>query len=139
MKRPTFQPAQRAAASRALWFVRWMLVLILVWDQVGSPLHHHRHDSGVDVEWTHVTHTHEADESEHGSSVSHGVLALRFQSEGDLQADDPGTQVAIATAIATNLLSSAPTRQPLPAYSRPPWSGDPRSLRPEGRAPPLLG
>lgn len=28
--------------------MRWLLVLLLVFDQVGSPLHRHRHDSGID-------------------------------------------------------------------------------------------
>lgn len=39
-------PAPRAMTSRAL--VRWLLVLLLMFDQVGAPWHAHHHDSGVD-------------------------------------------------------------------------------------------
>lgn len=49
-----FQPADtvpvplapRALTAHAL--VRWLLVLLLMFDQVGAPWHAHHHDSGVD-------------------------------------------------------------------------------------------
>ncbi len=72
------------AASRALWLVRWLLVLLLIWDQVSSPLHHHRHDSGVDAQWMGASqgvpetsaHLEDLDD---GSRFAHAVMAVRPQ------------------------------------------------------------
>ena len=36
------------AGSGCAWLARWLLVLVLVVDLVGAPLHAHAHDSGVD-------------------------------------------------------------------------------------------
>lgn len=38
--------ASRAPTAHAL--VRWLFVLLLMFDQVGAPWHAHHHDSGVD-------------------------------------------------------------------------------------------
>ncbi len=37
------------AAARGVWLLRWLLVLLIAFDQIGSPLHRHHHDSGVDA------------------------------------------------------------------------------------------
>lgn len=37
------------AAARGVGLLRWLLVLMIAFDQIGSPLHRHHHDSGVDA------------------------------------------------------------------------------------------
>ena len=37
--------------AHAWWIAKWILVLVLAWDQIASPLHQHHHDSGIDASW----------------------------------------------------------------------------------------
>ena len=51
--RPTHSAAPNAGLTLGLGrrlakFFRWALVLLLVADIVGTPLHRHHHDSGID-------------------------------------------------------------------------------------------
>lgn len=135
MKSFLVQCTHRPAASHALWLVRWMLVLILVWDQASAPLHHHRHDSGVDA--THLIQAHQVDDGEL-TSITHGVQAVRFQNRGVFEEYNAGDHVWAAAVVAL-LLPPEPVRHALPAYPRPPRSDDDLNLRPEGRAPPFHG
>lgn len=128
------------AVSRVLWCARWLLVLLLVWDQVGSPLHHHRHDSGVDAQWIgafgHGDATLHLEERDDDASFAHAVLAVRTQSERQLgaateagpdldmlvDADAPERQVSAMRCSVTPIAQA-----PRCTY---------RSLPPAGRAPP---
>ena len=126
-------------------FVRWLLVLAMVFDQVSAPFHHHHHD-GVEVQFelglshdlldggeTHV------DSDEHLAG-SHFAMAIRVDSSriGQLPAVDPA-DAAIAVSTSLHLLAALDT----PAREH--WFGDRptpdfrshRSLPPAGRAPPL--
>lgn len=135
------QPA--AVAARTLWLLRWMLVLVLVWDQVSSPLHQHRHDS-VDAQWLSAF-AHDAqgsaahlEDDGHDLGASHAVLAVRPQL--DLSSltlgDDPDHGFAPSRASA--LPGSGPSEADaagMAALARP--HSTHRSLPPAGRAPPL--
>src|SRR5215218_6470198 len=48
MSAPHLPTTRPGAIARSLWLARWLLVLVLAWDQIGAPLHAHHHDSGVD-------------------------------------------------------------------------------------------
>lgn len=136
------QPA--AVAARALWLLRWILVLVLVWDQVSSPLHQHRHDSGVDAQWLSAS-AHDAQASaahleadDHDLRASHAVLAVRPQL--DLRSltlgDDPDHGFAPSQTCA--LAEPGPAEAEaagIAALARP--HSTHRSLPPAGRAPPL--
>ena len=83
---PRQSPPPAGAPSWGLRVMQWLLVLLLAWDQVGSPLHHHHHDSGVDGcaltaahddGATEALHLEDADE---GLQFSHAVMAVRPQS-----------------------------------------------------------
>ncbi len=130
--------------ARVLWLLRWLLVLVLVWDQVSSPLHHHRHDSGVDAHWlTASAHDAQAttphlEDADHDLQVSHAVLAVRPQL--DLSSltlgDDPDHSFAPGQAFA--LAEPGPSEAQtagISAFARP--HSTHRSLPPAGRAPPL--
>lgn len=136
------QPA--GVAARALWLLRWLLVLVLVWDQVSSPLHHHRHDSGVDAQWlTASVHDAQAtaphlEDDDHDLRASHAVLAVRPQL--DLSSltlgDDPDHSFAPSQAFAVAEPGPAAAEAAgMAALARP--HSTHRSLPPAGRAPPL--
>ncbi len=127
------------------WLVRWLLVLLLVWDQVASPLHQHHHDSGVDGLWSFIQHAGGAAEDQHLEDaddlprLSHAVLAMRPKT-------DPGAQPAgeARTALIAQTLSDLrlpeeprPGRAVLRPDGRPPPFTSPLCLPPAGRAPPL--
>jgi hypothetical protein len=145
MHASTLQARQPAAiAARALWLVRWLLVLVLVWDQVSSPLHQHRHDSGVDAQWvTASAHGAQAstphlEDGDHDLRASHAVLAVRPQlnlSSLALGDDlDPGDAPGQERALAEPGLEETQAVG-IAAFARPPSTH--RSLPPAGRAPPL--
>lgn len=145
MRANTIQARQPAAvAARALWLLRWLLVLVLVWDQVSSPLHQHRHDAGVDAQWlTASAHDAQAttphlEADDHDLRASHAVLAVRPQP--DLSSltlgDDPDHGFALGHAGA--LAEPGPIEAQavgIAALARP--HSTHRSLPPAGRAPPL--
>lgn len=118
---------------------RWALVLALLWDQAGSPLHHHVQDSGVDGHAS-LAAPHVQDEAE-GMDLdphfAHGVLAMRPQFRA--AAAVPAVQVAIAhRAVIAPPFPSAIADDVLPeSDAGPPGYGSHRSLPPAGRAPPL--
>ena len=131
------------AAARGLGLVRWLLVLVLIWDLAGSPLHHHQHDFGTDGQWVGATlHsgypalTH-ADDGHEDLRIAHAVLAVRPQF--DLNAitvsdnhDGGGVAPAAILAQVTDSVAldvaNADPSEPRQTY---------RSLPPAGRAPPL--
>lgn len=136
------QPA--GTASRVVWLLRWLLVLVLVWDQVSAPLHHHGHDSGVDSAWLGAS----ADigqnagphleGSDHDLPFSHAVLAVRPQLDlsSFFTGDDPGQSLVLFQTFARLWPSPGAHLIPDGASPAPPHSTH-RSLPPAGRAPPL--
>lgn len=142
---PHLQPARPAAGapSRAWWLLRWLLVLVIAWDQAGSPLHHHQHDSGVDTRWLGAL-RHGAmpvlAHAEHGDedlSLSHALLAVRPKLDLDpvFMGEDP-----VEGIVANLFLSLAPPSPAIHSLAIPD-TPEPRrthrSLPPAGRAPPL--
>ena len=131
------------AAARALLLVRWLLVLLLVWDQIGAPLHHHRHDFGIDGQWVGAslhggqsTLDHSAQDHQ-DPRIGHSVLAVRPQF--DLGACAPGGNPGDGRVfVASIVMAAADDAAPQFAGSE---SGEPRqtyrSLPPAGRAPPF--
>jgi len=136
------QPA--GVAVRALWLLRWLLVLVLVWDQVSSPLHHHRHDSGVDAQWLTAS-AHDAkvtaphlESDDHDLRASHAVLAVRPQLDLSSLTLGDDTSHSIAPSQASALVEPGPAEAEaagIGAFARP--HSTQRSLPPAGRAPPL--
>ena len=138
-------PPPAGAPSWGLRVMQWLLVLLLAWDQVGSPLHHHHHDSGIDGSALTTSHDGAVDalhveDADEGLQFSHAVMAVRPQSQlGTIAAaetDDAALgQVALALVLAmpvADLLQHVPPTDP-----GPPAHSLHRSLPPAGRAPPL--
>lgn len=127
-------------------FFRWALVLLLVADIIGSPLHRHHHDSGIDgsaghaqLAGRHHTALH-VNEDRHELDFVHAVTTVRAESRAsvpDAFADTDHQGVALASAWALPGWN-------VPATARLSWN-EPgtalhqlhRSLPPAGRAPPL--
>ena len=140
---PTHARPVTGAAARALWLVRWVLVLLLIWDQAGLPLHQHHHDFGIDGQWIgaslHIGHSGRAhaDAGQDDPRISHAVLAVRPQFDlgaaifgpdsCDSVLPSAATVVGLADRVALEVASPR-LGEPRPTY---------RSLPPAGRAPPL--
>lgn len=125
---------------RALWILKWLLVLVLAWDQIASPLHQHRHDSGVDGSWigahAEVAGSEELhmDEGDHSSGFMHAITAVQSAS-GQLSSASEPYVLFFAFAEIFDLVQRM-EHQALPAYIAPIYPSF-RSLPPGGRAPPL--
>ncbi len=149
--RPTHSATPKAGLTlglgrRIAQFFRWALVLLLVADIVGTPLHRHHHDSGIDGSAVHAQlaeprHTaHHVEEDHHELDFVHAVTTVRAES----RASAPDAR-ADAESLVVALVSS----WPLPGLTPPPIACLPwndagttlpplhRSLPPAGRAPPL--
>jgi len=144
---PTARATPLGAAARAFaWLGRLILVLLLVVDQLGAPLHPHDHDFGVDGLPLAAAHDpyiagdlHVESHSESGDG--HSVLALRLEARTTVAAPEK-TDTGKHPAFFPLLLSEAAP----PANTRPharKWAGHVGRLnltgvvRPQVRAPPL--
>ena len=156
MKRSTHtMPAPRPHGvwASCMWVLRLMLVLVLITDQVGAPLHQHHHDSGVDALWSGATaYSHDddltvhAEESERPSTLGHATLAVRPAGETASVAvvADPARDFATVAYISGLWAALAVVAQAddsgvgpdFPSWRSPPLPSY-RSLPPAGRAPPL--
>lgn len=132
------------------WALRWLLVMVLVFDQLSSPFHHHRHDGDLDASFgataTHeladhqnasVTHIEDDDYDAH--LIGHSSMALRSQTASTL---DGTATAANALILATAFVLVFPTIEadsPVPDWPDrgPPQFTSFKSLPPAGRAPPL--
>ena len=134
------------APTQGMLLVRWLLVLLLVWDQVGSPLHRHHHDSGIDGHvLTAASHDDGATDMRHvedadgGFHFSHAVMAVRPQPQLSPIAAGEAKDVAVgeaALALVNAEWVADPQSPPWPD-TRPATHSPHRSLPPAGRAPPL--
>lgn len=143
-------PPQGGVGAWSLWALRWVLVLAVVMDLVGSPLHRHRHDFGMDAIELSAAEPHgdhalsQQEEHDHDNGPGHSTLALR--AGGDVSktasADDllgDATLAFIASAwvvLALPALDDEGHTRPYHSWRAPPKPSY-RSLPPAGRAPPL--
>ncbi|MCA0177244.1 MAG: hypothetical protein LCH73_13335 [Proteobacteria bacterium] len=139
-----------ATGSRhdARWWLRWLLVLILVTDQVGAPLHEHRHDSGVDGTAALLTeHSAWSSEIAHAEHMEHNAHLPDFTHiTTGLRADPRPAARDPATGSTDVLLAAIPLAPMRDHHARPSVASSsqrvqaPRlvqqNLPPEGRAPP---
>lgn len=131
--------------SGAWWFARWLLVLVVAFDFLSAPFHHHHHD-GIEGQFQFATgHASLDDSGLHAEGddhplVSHATMAIRIDPSrlGQLPViDDPDAQVALVS-VAQRLaaVEELPPQDWRPDRSRPDFHSH-RSLPPAGRAPPL--
>lgn len=131
--------------SRAAWLLQWVFVLLLAFDQIGSPLHKHHHDSGIDgtgiaAQPIDTSPTHISDPSYRNSPhFSHPTTAVQFNACPSVPiADDDLAAAWFCLLDALLALSPEVTETgPPPAAT---WIVRPPSLHaalpPDGRAPP---
>ena len=142
------QTALRASmASAAHGLARWLVLLLLVFDQFSAPWHTHHHDSGVDGYVFAAVHedgrqsevlveTH-AEAPDHRSTWAHATTLLRSEVAPFVAMardyDDghvplwPVARLTPAIKEPTRLAIASRHEPPTPAY---------RSLRPSPQAPP---
>ena len=130
------------------WWVRLLLVVVLVADLVGAPLHRHHHDSGVDSAALAADATHLASslrphvENDGEPSVFHPTTTLRVAARS-LAADEPAADAPWTIALLPALIESWRRAEEeaagtlVPNDERPPPRPVPLSRPPEGRAPPV--
>ena len=126
---------------------RLVLVLLLVVDHVGAPLHAHHHDFGIDgvaLAEVHDAHTLDAPHVEDcpGIGSGHSVLALRvegrtFVASSEKSDGDQQHAAFVALLMAVSAPSVDIRRQPddWPRQAAPLYSTG--VVRPQVRAPPL--
>ena len=151
LSRQPFASPRRGVAAWGLWLLRWSLVLLLIVDQVGAPLHHHHHhhhhDAGADGAWPTASLDHAAEElvrhvedADHADHFSHSTLMLRGGSESvkvsPTADDDVVLLFRCATALALLAAVADDAVRPPPGW-RSPFINAHRSLPPASRAPPL--
>ena len=131
---------------RIAQFLRWALVLLLVADIVGTPLHRHHHDSGIDGSAVHAQlaepqhAAHHAEEDHHELDFVHAVTTVRAESRASAPDAFADGDILVVAPV-----SSWPSPGLIPApIARLPWNDADttlpplhRSLPPAGRAPPL--
>ncbi len=129
--------------------VRWLLMLVLAFDLIGSPLHAHHHEGATDSAGRHGLHvdaatgdraaTHVDADDDH--ALGHSLLALLAA------APQPGPWVPGVFAVLSVFSTRSPAdRAPLQVLTGPGWNAGPDRipiphdlhLRPDGRAPPIL-
>lgn len=128
--------------ARALWIAKWLLVLILAWDQIASPLHQHHHDSGIDGSWIGAmqdgagAEALHVDDGDNLALFAHATMAVQLQAASG-QLSTASEPVALFFAFA-EVFDSGQVREPdvWPTYVAPIYPSF-RSLPPGGRAPPL--
>lgn len=128
--------------ARALWIAKWLMVLVLAWDQISSPLHQHHHDSGIDGSWIGAVHDGAGADALHvddGDTLAlfaHATMAVQPQALFG-QPSAASEPVALFFAFA-EVFDSEQAREPhvWPTYVAPAFPSV-RSLPPGGRAPPL--
>lgn len=149
----TLQLTLSTASSGLMWLARWMLVLLLAADLIGSPFHAHHHDGGPQGyashtmdhaahdtgDWDHDAQ--HADSDEPGGIGGHSLSALRG---APVQPAHPETWVelhGVVPLVAFAALLTQPDaevdvvwrpgrdRVPIPSF---------RTVPPDGRAPPSL-
>ena len=136
------------AAARGVWLLRWLLVLLIAFDQIGSPLHRHHHDSGVDAAHLTLVSTGSPSLSPHvlcareaqDSALFHSNTAVRSEARM-LQCDEFAGLGAYAhvALVWPELNETAPACLSLRGVSREQSDPAPVSwheLLPESRAPP---
>lgn len=131
---------------RALaWLARLILVLLLVVDQMGAPLHAHRHDSGVDARPVAIAHLADFADESHAESPpeiggGHAMLAVRGEARGVVAepSDDAERQSGMGAIAFAMAVAPAEEIKSSLWMGAPPWSPSiHRNLPPAGRAPPL--
>ena len=135
--------------GRVAWLLRWLMVLLLVTDLVGSPLHRHQHNfgfGGVSLHGPLADSLHaerHLEDDKHELDFVHAVTTIRAQSRvlaANMSADADSHDVA--------LLPAWPLPDPRTPALQGRYQAGPdaplhplhplhRSLPPAGRAPPL--
>ncbi|PZP91293.1 MAG: hypothetical protein DI587_35910 [Variovorax paradoxus] len=141
------RPLGSVVGRTAVAWMRWMLVLLLVVDQVSAPWHRHHHESGIDdvvrvVGAMHASDVHgvHLDEGELHEDFAHATAALRAEVrlvvlDEDRAAADPAWLVPTVHPWVDPPLP--PAAQGMTQARASPDKPAPRSLPPDGRAPPL--
>ena len=141
--RPAAMPAGRDFGLLSLG--RWVLILLLAFDLIGSPFHAHAHDFGGDGLGSHAVHAGESADAAgavhaeefDGPGFGHSIVALR-----PAEPARGAWAVAVATTICVRPSGGglAETMPPCAgwrsALTRVPISPFPH-LRPDSRAPPV--
>ena len=130
--------------SGAWWLAQWLLVLVLAFDHLSAPFHHHHHGHVAGQLGFAAVHASFAEggsqaEGEEHPLVAHAAVAIGIDPArlGRLPpTDHPDAPVALAAVDRPGAVDAAPAVQWRPDRSRPDFRSH-RSLPPAGRAPPL--
>lgn len=134
----------------AAWWLRWLMVMLLVFDQVSAPMHRHHHDVGLDAVGMSAGHgqaDHHAsldldDDDDGAPSAHHASGGPRSAAGASVPSTDAGPDAgpAINAWLAASWLASlspvAEVSWRLALALDRPIRPVPLSRPPDGRAPP---
>ena len=142
------QTALRASTGRAAQgLARWLVLLLLVFDQFSAPWHTHHHDSGADGTVVAALHADghpsevlaesHAEAPDHRSTWAHATTVLRSKVGPSLTrvGDNDDGPVSLWPVARLTPAIKVPTRLAIARRHEPPTPAC-RSLRPSPQAPP---
>ena len=142
------QTALRESTARAAHgLARWLVLLLLVFDQFSAPWHTHHHDSRVDGTVVAAVHADElqsgllaethAEAPDHKSTWAHATTLLRSEiaSSVAMAGDIDDGHVSLWPVARLTPAIKEPTRLAIASLPEPPTPAY-RSLRPSPQAPP---
>ena len=145
---PSSPTAARPSSARvARGLARWLVLLLLVFDQFSAPWHTHHHSSGVDGtavaalqadgHAAKVLAEMRSEAPDHRASWAHATTALRDEAGPFLTwaGDDGAGHGSFWPAARLTEATQASARRAVASHQEPPTSAQ-RSLRPSPRAPP---
>lgn len=141
-------PAQPPVFTTAV-VVRWLVLIVMVFDILSTPFHHHQHDNDLDAGFAAAAHqlvdqhdaiaSHVEDADHDAHAVGHSAMALRTQFESTVHASATAADALILASAFVLVFPTIEVDSPVPDWPDrgPPQFTSFKSLPPAGRAPPL--
>lgn len=138
---------EQPTVSMTAWFMRWLVLVVMALDLISAPLHAHAHDMGPDQFLAHSHaddggHDDPLDIATHAEAMDHAM----GHSSAAIRSAEREPVSTPSLAIIVSHVAALQAREPAVSAADAPWHAAADhipipsrcTLRPEGRAPPVL-